>query len=83
MRILKVKGLPKKGWIDKDTFMLYACFQILKDFVELEDINYMNQDYVEEVKTLYNWWETRRKGVENDDENMLNRLIKIRPYLWT
>lgn len=33
--ILKIKSLGK-GWRDKDSVLLHACFQLLSDFVEQE-----------------------------------------------
>lgn len=33
--ILKIKSLDK-GWRDKDSVLLHACFQLLSDFVEQE-----------------------------------------------
>ncbi len=38
-RLLQIKTLPNKqesSWIDRDTILLHAAFQILVDFVEIE-----------------------------------------------
>lgn len=92
MRILKIDSLPNtKQWVDRDHMMLHACFQILQDCVEKENLdthcNYeTHKDFVDEVRFLYNWWNSRKnKDEDNDDEDneMLNRLIKIRLGLWT
>jgi hypothetical protein len=127
------------GWIDRDQLMLFACFQILREFVEKEDprvglrtiedfaggSNFdderkMLEDQLareREVRALYDWWtkgraeereladrmvdELRPKGwsfhhdekwdawskmheyVERKDNEMLDRLMKIRECLWT
>ena len=93
MRILKIDSLPSANqWIDRDYLMLHACFQILQDCVEKEKVdehcNYeTHKDFVDEVRFLYQWW-LKRKNHErfcNDDEDnsMLERLMKIRNSLWT
>lgn len=94
MRYLKIQSLPKSDtWIDRDYIMLHACFQILKDAVEKEGVDthvhYEScKEFVDEVRFLYNWWEERcKEDVWGDDEErdneMLNRLFKIRQQLWT
>ena len=94
MRLLKIESLPKaKDWVDKDVIMLHACFQILKDSVEKEHVDtHLNYEFhkkvVDEVRFLYNWWLKRMDMVhtyeENDeDTEMLLRLMKIRTALWT
>lgn len=95
MRILKIESLVPvaKAWRDRDTIMLHACFQILKDFIEKEKgdehISYeSHKDFVDELRFLYNWWLERSKrwGSDKQDEEdneMLLRLMKIRLSLWT
>jgi len=93
MRILKIDSLPSsKQWVDRDHIMLHACFQILQDCVEKENVdthcNYeAHKDFVDEVRLLYTWWLKRKNDdlFDNDDEDdeMLNRLMKIRLFLWT
>lgn len=93
MRILKIDSLPNsKQWVDRDCIMIHACFQILQDCVEKEKVdthcNYeTHKDFVDEVRFLYNWWLKRKKDnkFDNDDEDneMINRLMKIRLQLWT
>lgn len=93
MRILKIHSLPNsKQWIDRDHVMLHACFQILEDCVEKENVDTHcdyeeNKDFVDEVRLLYKWWLKRKndESFDNDDEDdeMLNRLMKIRGLLWT
>ena len=93
MRILKIDSLPNsKQWVDRDLIMLHACFQILQDCVEKEKVDthcdyQSHQDFVDEVRFLYNWWLNRKNDVDFDnneeDNQMLNRLMKIRLWLWT
>ena len=94
MRILKIDSLPNaKEWVDRDHIMLHACFQILQDCVEKENVdthcNYeAHKDFVDEVRFLYKWWETRKQKETSDnqmkeDDEMLIRLMKIRSALWT
>lgn len=96
MRILKIKSLPKKKWIDRDETMLHACFQILKDCVEKENVdthcNYEeHKDFVDEVRFLNKWWKKRKRGhlhqnivkQMREDDEMLLRLMNIRTQLWT
>jgi len=92
MRILKITTLPpaKEAWIDRDMIMLHACFQLLADFVEKEDgLNHCNYEAhkkdIDECKALYDWW----KNVYRIDmdytipQEYLERLVKIRYFLWT
>jgi len=93
MRILKINSLPNsKVWIDRDHIVLHACFQILQDCVDKEKVdthcNYeAHKEFVDEVRFLYSWWMKRKNDdkFDNDDEDneMLNRLMKIRLSLWT
>ena len=94
MRILKIDSLPNaKEWVDRDHIMLHACFQILQDCVEKENVdthcNYeAHKDFVDEVRFLYKWWETRKQKETSDnqmkeDDEMLIPLMKIRSALWT
>ena len=90
MRHLKIDSLPgSKIWIDRDHIMLHACFQILQDCVEKEDLlNHCNYEahkqQVDEVRFLYNWWMERKKDwgdEDTEDDEMLIRLMKIRTFL--
>jgi len=93
MRVLKIDSLPsEKQWVDRDHIMLHACFQILQDCVEKENVdtqcNYdAHKDFVDECRFLYGWWQHRKidDSFDNDDEDseMLGRLMKIRTVLWT
>lgn len=93
MRILKIYSLPSaKTWVDRDHIMLHACFQILQDCVEKENVDTRisyeaHKDFVDEIRFLYEWWLKRKNDTsfDNDDEDnkMLNRLMKIRLSLWT
>lgn len=94
MKILKIKSLPSKTWIDRDKIMLHACFQILKDCVEKEHVDTQccyitHKKVVDEIRFLYDWWIERKKNDKvadeqiEEDNKMLIRLIKIRGFLWT
>lgn len=90
MRTLKINSLPSaKNWIDRDEIMLHACFQLLEDCMEKENVdtncNYeAHKDFVDEVRFLYQWWKTRKQQDEDtQDDEMLIRLMKIRTSLWT
>ncbi len=91
MRNLKIKSLPNTNtsWVDRDAIMLHACFQILEDYVELEeglthcDYEY-HKDLIDELKILYDWWQIRKGLFDDDRDNeMLLRLIDKRETLWT
>ncbi len=94
---IKLKYL-EKGWCDNDIVMLHACFQLLEDCVEQEDIFNVivwdnSSDLLEvkhKIKKLYDWWKSRLTAdnfVSSDqydeDSNKLIELIKLRGYLWT
>ena len=132
--LVKTK-LPFGYWQDTDTRMLYACMNLLKDFVENEegldnlkkslqwdsflehtdDIN--EEEYKKsaensrEILAIYNWWNAYLKKdeevakaykknsrfttyyrnqllfeqeiLENQEDEMLERLMKVRTSLWT
>ena len=93
MRILKINSLPNsKEWVDRDCVMLHACFQLLVDYVEKENglkhCNYeTHNESIDELSFLYKWWKKRRKHIYllegEEDQKMIERLIKIREFLWT
>ncbi len=93
MRVLEIESLPsEKEWIDRDEIMLHSCFQLLKDCVEKEKVDThcdyeACKEFVDEVRLLYNWWKNRLKKAgsknQNEDDEMLMRLMKIRTCLWT
>ena len=96
MRLVKIDSLPTKAkrWVDRDEVMLHACFQILVDCVEKENVdthcNYQaHKEFVDEVRFLYKWWKVRKdfygNGIDYDaeDDEMLMRLMEIRTALWT
>ena len=65
--LLKIDSLDIE-WRDKDHIMLHACFQLLKDCVEKENLlnGHTDWDYDEkqrktkqELEKLYHWWEER------------------------
>lgn len=93
MRKLKIKTLPsKRTWVDRDHIMLHACFQILVDFIEIENgdthCDYkQHKGFVDELRFLYTWWKFKNSSNQELDEDqcdeMLLRLMKIRKSLWT
>lgn len=73
--ILKIESLDD-NWCDKDFVMLHACFQLLKDCVEKENLLSGHIDWQAdetykqtkaEIEQLYYWWELRLKKEENSD----------------
>ena len=95
--LLKIESL-NGDWRDKDSILLHACFQILKDFVEKEDLVLGNTDWnadernrlaKTEIDELYKWWISYTESDIPEEDNfelensMLIRLIKIRWALWT
>lgn len=96
MRVFKIESLPNaRTWVDRDEIMLHACFQILKDCVEKEDLlNHCDykehKEQVDEARFLYEWWLKRvgldecfTVGQHKQDGEMLKRLVEIRGFLWT
>jgi hypothetical protein len=62
--VLKLQNLKKKNeWWDKDQVMLYACFQLLMDFLEKEKpqtivdykYNLEQKKQWKELQTLYGY----------------------------
>ena len=67
--ILKIESLDD-GWRDKDSVLLHACFQLLKDCVEKENLFTGHTDWNAdekhrkvkvELEALYSWWLNRLK----------------------
>lgn len=95
--VLHIKSLNSE-WRDKDSIMLHACFQLLKDCVEQENLLECHLDWSNtekerlakiEIIELYQWWLSYSEAdVPNWDANnieniMLKRLIDVRWALWT
>ena len=95
--MLNIETLSEE-WSDKDSVMLHACFQLLKDFVEKEDIQHRRNSWCAdekrisaktEIDELYNWWVSYSVSDVLDEDSyelentMLFRLIKVRWALWT
>jgi hypothetical protein len=106
------------GFLDRSEVMLYACFVILRDFVELEKPERETARF-DTIYQLYNWWmvdrprkvseisemsariakreslclinraadmldlQERISKLDKEDQEMLERLVKEREYLWT
>jgi len=93
MRTLKIDSLlDSRVYVDRDVIMLHACFQILQDCIEKENVDTdcdydAHKEFVDEVRFLYNWWLKRKVDIDFDndaqDDEMLIRLMKIRSSLWT
>lgn len=87
-----------EDWCDKDIVMLYACFQLLKNFVEnekeiIEQIDWehsqVSKNAKNEIDFLYDWWSKRIDKDDDLDEKqyeedtlMLKPLIDIKKHLW-
>jgi hypothetical protein len=78
--VLKLKNLPKNSpWCDKDEVMLYACFQLLVDFIEKEKpqkiVDYQHDSKQKkewkELQALYRYWKRERPSLEK-------RITKLR-----
>ncbi|MBC3910055.1 hypothetical protein [Undibacterium umbellatum] len=95
--ILKIETL-NEAWRDKNSVMLHACFQLLKDCVEKGQLfsGHVDLDVDErhrcakiEIKELYEWWLSYSEPDIPDQESyeietqMLIRLVKVRWVLWT
>ncbi len=95
--ILKIDTLDE-NWRDKDSVILHACFQLLKDCIENESLlnghtnwnaDEKNRFAKTEIEELYNWWHSYAESDIPCDEsnelenNMLVRLITVRWALWT
>ncbi len=79
--ILKIDSLGE-SWHDKDLVMLHACFQLLVDCIEKENLLNCHVDWShdekhrkakEELSQLYNWWKERVKNDENLDPLSTNQ----------
>jgi hypothetical protein len=95
--ILKIESLDE-GWRDKESIMLHACFQIMKDCIEKENLLGGHTDWdadeqhrlaKREIEDLYHWWLSytesdipSQEGFE-EETKMLVRLVKVRWTLWT
>lgn len=67
-----------EGWGDKDEIMLHACFQLLKDCIEKENLLTSHTDWnadekhrqaKEEIEQLYKWWLDRIKTETDPQHN--------------
>jgi hypothetical protein len=76
--ILRIESLGT-GWRDKDSVMLHACFQLLKDCIENEsllsghvdwDHDAKHREAKRELEILYEWW--GRKIVDHDSNDVLS-----------
>jgi hypothetical protein len=64
------------GWCESDTVMLHACFQLLVDCIEKEQLLNGHVDWTndephfkakKEIQELYAWWKERTKKEQNDE----------------
>jgi len=71
---LSIQSL-NQDWCDKDVVMLHACFQLLKDCVEKEDLLSGHIDWnadekfrkaKAELEALYSWWHERLEAEKVD-----------------
>ena len=96
--LLKIETLTDQ-WLDKDVIILHACFQLLSDCIEKENLLNGHIDWSakedsqkakNEIELLHHWWIHRKTKTEElgekqyeEDNQMLKKLIDIRKYLWT
>ncbi len=68
--VLSITTLSE-GWCDKDTVMLHACFQLLSDCVEKENLLNGHIDWGHDskqkaaktkIQELYDWWQQRKNS---------------------
>ncbi len=80
--VLKLQNLKKNSeWCDKDQVLLYACFQLLVDFIEKEKpqniVDYKNNKEQKkqwiELMALYRYWKRERPRLEKK----INKLTTI------
>ena len=84
MKYLKIHSL-EKGWRDRNSIMLHAAFQILVDFVELEEpgkiVDWNSDDAHKEawheICDLYGWWTKKRPNRKYPTED---KRLKIPPF---
>lgn len=75
------------GYLDADSAMFYACFALLKNYVEREKPfeivdwgwNKEHKKAAKEIKELYDWWVKGRK----DEQDELDRLGEKLYHNWT
>jgi len=81
--ILKIKSLGD-GWKDKDVVMLHACFQLLEDCVEEENLldghtdwnhNEETREAEQKIRNLYEWWKQRKEFEKKEGSDMLGEQI--------
>lgn len=86
------------GWCDVDFKIVQACFNLLRQYVEVERglraivwASHDQKTVKREIQALYYWWTvTRPRRPDKDclfagydeDQEMLLRLIAIRRALW-
>src|ERR1035441_1115686 len=88
--LLKISALKKNSeWCDKPEVLLYACFQILVDFIEKEQpqkiVDYKHnreqKKQWKELQTLYRYWKVDRPRLEKEVDRARNKWHK--KYKWT
>jgi hypothetical protein len=84
MKYLKIHSL-EKGWRDRDSIILHAAFQILVDFVELEEpgkiVDWNSDDAHKEawheICDLYDWWTKKRPNRKYPTEDKRLKIPSI------
>lgn len=83
------------GWRDIPEKMLYANFNLLKDFLEKEnpydpsDDNTLEEiykdpglitsyKYMQEAKFLHHWWTVIRKEKYNEEQSLLSKAVEVK-----
>ena len=94
--LIELTGL-NTDWEEIDTMMLFACFTLLERFVQEEmhltdwEVSARQQQIKKEIDDLSTWWNQRKlahqdledEEQQQEDTEMLLRLIQIRTYLWS
>lgn len=83
--ILVLRNLKKDSpWCDKDRVMLYACFQLLMDFLEKEKpqkiVDYVNnrkqKKTWKELQSLSHYWKMERPRAEKEISRLTAKAVK-------
>ena len=89
--LLKLQDLDKNNeWCDKDRVMLYACFQLLVDFIEKEKpqtiVDYKHEPTQrkewQEMQALYHYWKKDRPKLQRKVDRLLAHWSRKHKTKW-
>lgn len=68
------------GWLEFDTKILYACFNVLVGFVESSSTTFVSMDAAcnEEINRLYRYWKVDRPALQQKYNEVLNSWSKLK-----